>query len=50
VVNVNVNLKSIKDEAFVAAWSQKRDDVQRTGTTALEAALAACAQTLGVDL
>lgn len=50
VVNVNINLKSIKDEAFVAAWSQKRDDLQSAATAALEAALAACAQTLGVDL
>ncbi|MEM7535206.1 MAG: cyclodeaminase/cyclohydrolase family protein [Chloroflexota bacterium] len=50
LVNVNINLKFIKDEAFVAEWSAKRDgllaDVESTYISAAEA----CEATLGIEL
>lgn len=50
LVNVNVNLKFIKDEAFVAEWSARRDALLEETTQAYAAAKAAIEQTLGVTL
>jgi len=50
VANVNINLKSIKDEAFVAQWSARVADIVARGNRAADAARAACAHTLGVTL
>lgn len=50
MVNVNINLKFIKDTAYVAAWSAKRDMLLAEATTAYTAARTACATTLGVTL
>lgn len=50
LVNVNINLKFIKDEAFVAEWSAKTDDMLASADAAYAAARAAIEQTLGVPL
>jgi len=50
MVNVNINLKFIKDEAFVAEWSQKRDALLAELETAYAAAKAAGESTLGIAL
>jgi formiminotetrahydrofolate cyclodeaminase len=50
LVNVNVNLKFIKDEAFVAEWTQKTNDILARADAAYAAACAAIAQPLGVAL
>jgi formiminotetrahydrofolate cyclodeaminase len=50
LVNVNVNLKFIKDEAFVAEWTQKTTDILARADAAYAAACAAIAQPLGVAL
>ncbi len=50
VVNVNINLKFIKDEAYVATWSTKRDTLLAQARVAYTAAHAACVATLGVEL
>ncbi len=50
LVNVNVNLKFIKDEAFVAEWSAKRDTLLVATAAAYAAAQAAIETTLGVSL
>jgi formiminotetrahydrofolate cyclodeaminase len=50
LVNVNINLKFIKDEAFVAEWSAKTDDMLARADAAYAAARAAIEQTLGVGL
>jgi len=50
MVNVNINLKFIKDEAFVAEWSQKRDALLADLETAYAAAKAAGESTLGIAL
>ncbi|MEZ4863945.1 MAG: cyclodeaminase/cyclohydrolase family protein [Caldilineaceae bacterium] len=50
LVNVNINLKFIKDAAYVATWSAKRDTLMAEAQAAYSAGLAACAQTLGIDL
>lgn len=50
IINVNINLKFIKDSDYVATWSAKRDDLLAEATTAYAAARTACAATLGVTL
>ncbi len=50
LVNVNINLKFIKDEAFVAEWAAKTDDMLARADAAYAAARAAIEQTLGVTL
>jgi len=50
LINVNINLKFIKDAAYVATWSAKRDARLAEAATAYSAARSACATTLGVDL
>ncbi len=50
IINVNINLKFIKDSDYVATWSAKRDDVLAEAATAYAAARTACAATLGVTL
>jgi formiminotetrahydrofolate cyclodeaminase len=50
LVNVNVNLKFIKDEAFLAEWTQKTNDLLARADLAYAAACAAIAQPLGVAL
>ncbi len=50
LVNVNINLKFIKDEAFVAEWSAKREDLLARLADVHVRAAAACEQTLGMAL
>jgi methenyltetrahydrofolate cyclohydrolase len=50
VANVNVNLKLIKDEAFVEEWSRRRDAVLRETEAAVDSAKRACEATIGVAL
>lgn len=50
IINVNINLKFIKDSDYVATWSAKRDALLAEATTAYAAARTACATTLGVTL
>lgn len=50
IVNVNINLKSIKDANFVLDWSVRRDDLLARAATSVDAARRACAATLGVTL
>ncbi len=50
IVNVNINLKSIKDANFVLDWSVRRDDLLARAATSVDAAKRACAATLGVTL
>lgn len=48
LLNVNVNLKLIKDPGFVEEWGAKRDGLLGRTLAAAEAARAACTATLGV--
>lgn len=50
LVNVNINLKFIKDEAFVAEWTQKVADLLARTDAAYASARAAIQQPLGVAL
>lgn len=50
IINVNINLKFIKDTDYVATWSAKRDALLAEAATAYATARAACATTLGVAL
>jgi methenyltetrahydrofolate cyclohydrolase len=50
LVNVNINLKFIKDEAFVAEWSATSAGMQAEADVAYAAAKAAIEGTLGVAL
>jgi formiminotetrahydrofolate cyclodeaminase len=50
LVNVNINLKFIKDEAFVAEWTQKVADLLARADAAYGSARAAIQQPLGVAL
>jgi formiminotetrahydrofolate cyclodeaminase len=50
IINVNINLKFIKDSDYTATWSAKRDALSAAAATAYAAALAACATTLEIDL
>ena len=50
LINVNINLKFIKDEAYVATWSAKRNTLLAETAEAFAATKAACEATLGVTL
>ena len=50
IINVNINLKFIKDTAYVTIWSAKRDALLAEAAIAFAAARTACATTLGVAL
>jgi len=50
LVNVNINLKSMKDAAFIAEFTAKRDWVLSDATETFALAKAACEQTLGIML
>ncbi len=50
IVNVNINLKFIKDAAFVAQMAAARDKVLAEREIALAAGLDACRQVLEIDL
>jgi len=50
LVNVNINLKFIKDDAFVAEWSAKADSILAQADRQYAAAKAAIEGTLGVSL
>jgi formiminotetrahydrofolate cyclodeaminase len=50
LVNVNINLKFIKDEAFVAEWAQKTDAMLGRADKAYATAKTAIEKTLGVAL
>lgn len=50
IINVSINLKLIKDEAFVAAWSAQRAQLLADAATAYAAGKAACTTTLELPL
>jgi len=50
LVNVNINLKYIKDEAYTAAWSAKAQSLVASAQMAYNEARAACSATLGVTV
>lgn len=50
IINVNINLKFIKDSDYVATWSARRDALLAEAAAAYAAARTACATTLGVTL
>lgn len=50
LINVNINLKFIKDADYVATWSAKRDALLAAAAVAYAAARTACTTTLGVEL
>jgi formiminotetrahydrofolate cyclodeaminase len=50
LVNVNINLKLIKDAEFVTAWSDQRDLLLTNAAQAYQNAKAACEATLGLKL
>ena len=50
IVNVNINLKFIRDDSFVQSTSQRRDALLREADAAYKVAKAACEQTLEIDL
>ncbi len=50
LINVNINLKFIKDEAFVAEYSARRDAVLTAANAAYAAGKAACETTLEIAL
>ena len=50
IVNVNINLKFIKDDAFVAEWTAKVADFLAEADAAYAAAKAAIEGSLGVTL
>ena len=50
LVNVNINLKFIKDKDFVAEWTQKRDELQTRAASRYAAAHAACETALEIGL
>lgn len=50
LVNVNINLKFIKDDDYVAEWTAQRDVLLQRAEVALAEAQQACEQTLGLTL
>jgi len=50
IVNVNINLKFIKDEHYVTHWAAQRDALLTKADHAYGVAKAACEATLGVNL
>lgn len=50
VVNININLKFIKDEGFVAQAAAQRDALLADAAGAIAAGKAACQESLGIEL
>lgn len=50
LVNVNINLKYIKDEAYTAEWSAKAQSLVASAQMAYNEARTACSNTLGVTV
>jgi methenyltetrahydrofolate cyclohydrolase len=50
LVNVNINLKFIKDTEYVQTWTARRTALMTQATTRYAAAKQACEQTLELDL
>ncbi len=50
IINVNINLKFIKDEVYVATWSAKRDTLLAEARQAYAAAKATCESVLEISL
>ena len=50
IVNVNINLKFIKDTGFVAEWSAKRDTLLVDASTTYTTSKITCQETLGISL
>lgn len=50
IVNVNINLKLIRDDDFVQPTSKRRDALQSEADAACKVAKAACEQTLEIEL
>jgi formiminotetrahydrofolate cyclodeaminase len=50
LVNVNINLKTLKDGDYITATTVRRDSLLAAATTAYARAKAACTETLGVTL
>jgi formiminotetrahydrofolate cyclodeaminase len=50
IVNVNINLKFIKDADFVATTAGRRDELLARATDAVAAGKAACQDVLGIEL
>jgi len=50
LLNVEINLKYIKDSAFVAEWTDKVANLRAAAADAYTAATAACSATLGVTV
>lgn len=49
-VNVNINLKYIKDDAYVAEWSAARDKLLSEAAEFYASGKAACTETLGIQI
>lgn len=50
VVNVNINLKFIRDDAFVTQAAAQRDQLLADAAAAIVAGKAACQESLGIEL
>lgn len=50
IVNVNINLKTIKDDAFVTHAATQRDHLLAEAAKAIAAGQAACQESLGMEL
>lgn len=50
LVNVNINLKFIKDADFVETWSARRDELLARSHSAYERSRTVCQETLGISL
>ena len=50
IINVNINLKFIKDEAYVATWRAKRDELLENARQAYATAKATCEGVLELTL
>lgn len=50
MINVNINLKSLKDSEFVTVTTTRRDNLLQEARQAYERARLACTETLGVPL
>lgn len=50
IVNVNINLKFIKDAPFVEEWAAKRDALLQTADAVYQQNKAICEETLGISL
>lgn len=50
MINVNINLKFIKDSDFVAETAARRDAIAAAASAAAAAGKAACQEVLGIDL